>query len=185
MVSLDTLFWLFVILFGLVGMMRGWAKELMVTFGVILALFIITVLEQYVPFITKLAMDAKAAPAGSGGEILTMFWLRTVLLIGLTFFGYQTPNIPKLAGSGRFARDKLQDSLLGMFLGAVNGYLVWGTFWFFLDQAKYPFPDAINGNLTASAQALVTFLPPVWLLGVPTIFFAVAIAFAFVLVVFL
>jgi uncharacterized membrane protein required for colicin V production len=185
MVSLDTLFWIFVILFGLVGMMRGWAKELLVTFGVILALFIITVLEEYVPFITKMVMNANAAPAGSGGDILTMFWLRTILLVALTFFGYQTPNIPKLAGSGRFARDKLQDSLLGMFLGAINGYLIWGTFWYFLDQAHYPFEGAVTGNLTTSAAALLTFLPPIWLLGVPTIFFAVAIAFAFVLVVFL
>ena len=181
MISLDVIFWLFIILFGIIGLMRGWAKELMVTFGVILALFIVTVLEKYVPFVTKMVMDS----ARTGGDPLGVFWLRTGLLIVLTFFGYQTPNFPKLAGSGRFAREKLQDAMLGLFLGAVNGYLVWGSFWFFLDQAKYPFPGIITPNLTASAKALIAFLPPNWLLGVPVIFFAVAIAFAFVLVVFL
>lgn len=181
MISMDVIFWLFIILFGMVGLMRGWAKELLVTFSVILALFIITVLEKYIPFLTKMVMDANS-PGGDPGSV---FWLRTALLMVLTFFGYQTPNIPRLAGSGRFARDRLQDSLLGLFLGAVNGYLVWGSFWYFLDQAHYPFPGIISSALTPSAKALISFLPPNWLLGVPTIFFAVAIAFAFVLVVFL
>ncbi len=181
MVSLDVLFWVFVLLFGIVGLMRGWAKELLVTFSVILALFIITVLQTYVPFITKLVMDA----AKPGGDPQTVFWLRAGMLVVLSFFGYQTPNIPRLAGSGRFARDRLQDSLLGLFLGAVNGYLVWGTLWYFLDQAHYPFPGIVSPDLTQSAKALISFLPPNWLLGVPTIFFAIAIAFAFVLVVFL
>jgi len=181
MVSLDVLFWLFIILFGIIGLMRGWAKEMMVTFSVVLALFIITVLETYVPFVTKIAMDAQQP----GSDTQSIFWLRTTLLVALTFFGFQTPNIPKLAGSGRFARDRLQDALLGLFLGAVNGYLVWGTLWYFLDHAGYPFPGIISPELTESAQALISFLPPNWLLGVPTIFFAVAIAFAFVLVVFL
>ena len=181
MVSLDVIFWLFILLFGIVGMMRGWAKELLVTFAVILTLFIITVLEKYVPFLTKMVMDAAAGT----GDPQTVFWLRSILLMALSFFGYQTPNIPRLAGSGRFARDRLQDSLLGLFLGAVNGYLVWGSLWFFLDQARYPFPEIIRPELTESARVLITFLPPNWLLGVPVIFFAVAIAFAFVLVVFL
>ena len=181
MVSLDVLFWLFITLFGMIGLMRGWAKEMMVTFSVILALFIITVLETYVPFVTKLALDSQRP----GGDPQTIFWLRVILLVALTFFGYQTPNIPRLAGSGRFARDRLQDALLGLFLGAVNGYLVWGTMWYFLDHAHYPFPGIVSADLTQSAKALISFLPPNWLLGVPTIFFAVAISFAFVLVVFL
>ena len=38
MVTLNFLFWMFVILFGVIGAMRGWAKELLVTFSAILAL---------------------------------------------------------------------------------------------------------------------------------------------------
>lgn len=181
MVSLDILLWLFIIMFGIVGLMRGWAKEMLVTFSVILALFIVTVLETYVPFVAKLTMDSQRP----GGDPQTIFWLRVLILSALTFFGYQTPSIPKLAGSGRFARDRLQDALLGLFLGAVNGYLIWGTLWFFLNQAGYPFPGIVSPDLTESARSLVKVLPPEWLLGVPTIFFAIAIAFAFVLVVFL
>ncbi len=37
MVSLIVIFWMYVILFAIIGGMRGWAKELLVTFSVILA----------------------------------------------------------------------------------------------------------------------------------------------------
>ena len=49
MMSIVYLFWLFVILFGFVGWMRGWAKELLVAFSVILALGLNHVLRRYIP----------------------------------------------------------------------------------------------------------------------------------------
>jgi|GEM_PF-6848346 len=39
MVSIFFFFWLLVVLFGVIGAMRGWAKEILVSFSVILALF--------------------------------------------------------------------------------------------------------------------------------------------------
>lgn len=175
MVSLSVLFWMLVVLFGLIGSMRGWAKELLVTFGVILSTFLITILERWVPFINKTITF-------EGGE--TQFWMRTIILVAVIFFAYQTPNLAKLAGSGRFARERLQDTLLGLFLGAVNGFLIFGTIWYWLDFAKYPFPNIVSEPVGESVRNLINLLPPHWL-GTPVIYFAVAIAFAFVLVVFL
>jgi len=178
MVTLDVLFWLFVVIFALIGMNRGWAKELLVTFSVILGIFVIKVLENYVPLIKQMSGD----PAG------TILWLRMLMMIGLVFFGYQSPNIPRLASTNKFIREKLQDSLLGLFLGAVNGFLIIGSVWYFIHSGGYPFPDIIQappaGPTGDAARRLVEILPPVWL-GVPAIFFAVAIAFIFVLVVFI
>ena len=34
MVGLGSLFWLFIVIFAIIGMNRGWAKELLVTFSV-------------------------------------------------------------------------------------------------------------------------------------------------------
>jgi uncharacterized membrane protein required for colicin V production len=180
MVGLNIVFWILVILFALIGMTRGWAKELLVTFSVILALFIIAVLERWAPFFGVPPETALTTQ---------QFWLRIAVLLALVFFGYQTPNIPKIAGTGRFARDRLQDSLLGLVLGAINGYLIWGTIWFYLHNAGYPFPAVFSpapaGTPTEQAIVqLLRILPPTWL-GVPIIYFAVAIAFAFVLVVFI
>lgn len=179
MISLDVIFWMYVFLFALIGAMRGWARELLVSFSVILALFLLSVLERFVPFIRDTLMVNNPN---------SFFWLRSILLLSLVFFGYQTPKFPKLANSGRFIRDHFQDILLGLFLGAVNGYLIFGSLWFFLDDAGYPFsfilaPD-LNSEVGIIAQELLSFMPPE-LLGSPTIYFAVAIAFVFVLVVFL
>ena len=179
MISLDVIFWMYVILFALIGAMRGWARELLVSFSVILSLFVLSVMERFVPFIRDTLMVNNPD---------SFFWLRTILLLGLVFFGYQTPKFPKIASSGKFIREKFQDVLLGLFLGGVNGYLVFGSLWYFLDQAAYPFsfiqaPD-LTSEIGIKTQELLAFMPPE-LLGAPTIYFAVAVAFIFVLVVFL
>ena len=136
MISLDAFFWIFVVLFGIVGAMRGWSKELLVTFAVILTLFVINVVES-LPIV---------------GPALTKtpeidFYVRVIMLTILVFFGYQSPSFSRLAGNNRFAREKLQDSLLGFLLGAINAYLFIGTILFYLQKAfelmgtgKYPIP---------------------------------------------
>jgi len=156
--------------------MRGWAKELMVTFSVVLSLFIVNLLEQFVP------------PLREGIGELPRFWVRMLLVTLLVFFGYQTPNIRAIAGA-RFARARLQDVLLGLIIGALNGYLVVGSLWYFMDEAGYPFaPFFTAPNLSdpmgQAAEALISRLPPVFLQP-PWIYFAVAVAFLFVVVVFI
>lgn len=180
MVSLVVVFWMYVILFAIIGAMRGWARELLVSFALILALFIISVLERFVPFIQAIAVSSPP----------TMFWLRTGVVLALVFFGYQTPNIPRLSQQNRFARERLQDILLGVFLGAFNGYLVVGTIWFYLNAAGYPFPNLIEAPppgtpLWDATQRMMALMPPDLLGGSSAIYFAVALAFAFVLVVFI
>jgi lysylphosphatidylglycerol synthetase-like protein (DUF2156 family) len=158
--------------------MRGWAKELLVSFSVILAITFITLLQNYIPFVRDVLPKDSTA----------LFWTRSIILVVLVFFGYQTPNFPKF--SGKFPRERLQDSLLGIFLGAINGYLIVGSIWFFMYEAKYPFPmisdPAATGvqQIVDAANKIIAYLPP-RLLGVPAIYFAVVISFIFVLVVFL
>jgi hypothetical protein len=179
MVYLNFIFYCFVILFAVIGAMRGWAKEMMVTASAVLALFIITVLETYVKGISQ-----SLAESGTPNQ----FWMRLAIIVILTFFGYQTPNLPRVGGD-RFVRERLQDSLLGIFLGALNGYLVIGSIWYFLSQANYqavsyiipPDPATVPGQ---AAIKLLAFMAPAWL-GVPMIYFAVALSFIFVVVVFL
>jgi uncharacterized membrane protein required for colicin V production len=177
MIGLDVLFWLFVVLFGMIGFLRGWAKELMVTVSIVLAIFIISVLEHFVPFIRDVLV-ANPGPA--------IFWLRAGMLIVLMFFGYQTPNISRLATNNRFAREKLQDILLGALLGAINGFMFWGSILYYIININYQFPlitAPVEGSASfAALQHLIPLLPPSWL-GIPTVYFAAALVFAFVIVV--
>lgn len=175
MMSIVYIFWMYVILFGLVGWMRGWAKELLVSFSVILALALNHVLRQYIPI-------ARALPE----EDVTLFWVRTIVLLVLVYFGYQTViSIPHLAA--RAARERLQDTLFGAILGAINGYLVSGTILYYMHLARYPFPKVISPptpEISATVQQMMLYMPP-QLLGEPGIYFAIILAFVFVLVVYI
>lgn len=176
MVSLIVIFWMYVFLFAVIGGMRGWAKELLVTFSVILALTFTTLLSSYIPFVRDVL--AKNSPA-------VFFWLRAIILSLLVFFGYQTPNIPRFAT--KVTREKLQDIILGVVIGALNGYLIVGTLWFYMADAGYPFPKVVApppDSLAASVSAMLHYMPPK-LLGIPGIYFAVVTAFIFVIVVFI
>lgn len=178
MVTLIFVFWMYIVLFSVIGAMRGWAKELLVTFSVILALTFITLLQNYIPYVRDVLPKESTA----------LFWTRAIILLVLVFFGYQTPNLPRFAG--KFTRERLQDALLGIFLGGINGYLIAGTLWYFIYEANYPFPmitDPVNTGVPQiidAANKIITYLPPS-IFTVPAIYFAVVLAFVFVLVVFI
>ncbi len=175
MVSLTFFFWMLVFLFALIGMMRGWAKELMVVFSLILTLAFNVLLRRYLPVMNSFPDDDQS-----------LFWVRSIILVVLVAFGYQSVGLPRFAG--KVAREKLQDSILGFIFGLLNGYLVVGTLWFYLDQARYPFdyitaPDT-STEMGIAAMNLLQVMPP-RLLGEPAIYFAVMLAFIFVIVVFI
>jgi len=180
MISLIVVFWMYVILLAAVGAMRGWAKELLVSFSVVLCLALNHVLKKYIPLVSMLPV----VPAE--GTTPYLFWIRASVLAGLVYFGYQTVvSIPHLAGKA--TRERLADTLFGLVMGAFNGYLIVGTVWFYLHEAQYPFPNIIEaprGDLLKVVERMMAFMPP-RLLGEPWIYFAVILAFVFVLVVFI
>jgi uncharacterized membrane protein required for colicin V production len=182
MVSIFFFFWLLVILFGIIGAMRGWAKEILVTFSVVLALFLIALLENYVPFFKIIVENPEPS------SLTYVFWLRTSVVLVLSFFGFQTPSLQRFVATEKFNRERLQDALLGFVLGCVNGFLIVGAVWYYMHTAAYPFPHWISAPADeatrAEVQRVVAYLPPQWL-GIPGIYFAVAIAFVFVLIVFI
>jgi uncharacterized membrane protein required for colicin V production len=179
MVSLSVLFWIFIAIFALIGAIRGWAKEILVTFSVFMGLFCINVLETFVdPIRTYLA----------NSPVTAQVWMRIIVMVAIVFFGYQTPNFPRMAENNRFARERFQDIILGLILGGINGFLIFGSLWYFLHVANYPFPiiiPPIAGTPAGeSALQLIPFLAPTWLVS-PVIYYAVAISFVLVLVVFI
>jgi uncharacterized membrane protein required for colicin V production len=176
MMSIVYVFWMYVILFAIVGVMRGWAKELLVSFSVILALAVNHVLRQYIPLAQSLEEND-----------VSLFWVRTIILLVLVYFGYQTVvSIPHLAA--RATRERLQDSLFGAILGGFNGYLISGTILYYMHLANYPYPKVISAPVdpavVQTVNQMMLYMPP-QLLGVPGIYFAIILAFVFVLVVYI
>jgi hypothetical protein len=176
MVSLSFIFLLLVLIFGTIGAMRGWAKEMLVSFGVILAMFLLSVLEKLPPIRDTVAVE------GSNNK----FWLQVIVIVILVFFAYQTPNFQRLGGA-RFARERLADILLGFLMGLINGYLVVGTLWYYLDQAGYkPLQNYFTPPTSDAVIRMLTYMVPHWMgAGSLLLYFAVALAFLFVIVVFI
>jgi hypothetical protein len=107
------------------------------------------------------------------------------ILFAMTLFGYQSPKIPRIMESGRFIRERFEDVLLGVFLGGINGYLIFGTAWHYLIEAGYPFDWIIPPTeMTENMTSLIKILPPVWIQP-PVTYIAVAVIFVFILVVFI
>jgi len=177
MIAILIAFYACVIFFAIMGSVRGWAKEALVIFSVILALALISIIENLLPGVSQ---------ALAGNPTLN-FWVRAGILIVLTFFGYQSPKIPLLARAAE-RRDQIQDTLLGLILGAISGYMIAGSLWYFIDDVGY-FPPYIfapdSSPLGQAAQRMVEWLPPGFLWNGPIIYVAVVLAFIFVMVVFI
>jgi len=200
MISILFAFWMFIVLFGLIGAMRGWAKELLVIFSIVLGLFLIYVLETFtlfvVPFdeilsqVENLSSNTafESLPGPIREELKIQFWSRAAIIGILAFFGYQTPRLAALREKAR--REKIQDVLLGAVLGLGSGFFIVGTLWWYMAAAHYPFtpeilPPQPGTPMGDAALNVLKYFPPVFASNQIGLFFAVVIAFMFVLVVFI
>lgn len=177
MVELASVLWLAIFVFGVIGYLRGFDKELVSLAGIILALF---TLVQFDDFFTNLT-------SGSNTPGETLFYLQSVVMLVVTFFAYQTtPSfalsqaIEQRAGGGN--RDVLQNRILGTLLGAFNGYLVFGSLWSFLLTTNYPL-DSITPPAPETASAgWVESLPLSWLVDGNLLTLLVIGLFLFILI---
>lgn len=172
MMSLSTVFWMLLLITGMIGGSRGWAREILVLFSLILAMCITSLIQQFLPAVE--AMLRAQDPS-------FQFYARATLFMLLAFFGYEGPAISSvLAGKGK--REKLQDILLGACIGVINGYLLVGSLWFYLHDAGYPIAG-ITPPVDPAVLNYLNVMPPK-LVGVPLIYFVTVASFVFVLVVF-
>jgi len=165
MISLSVLFYVLIALFVLIGAMRGFGKEIVVCASSILALFTIEVV------IPRIFGD-------TGGS--KRFWINTIVVVVCAFAGYQTPNLRRFAENIRFQRGPFRDMLAGGLMGAINGYIIVSSLWFYLAEANYPFkaitpPDLATEMGQSAAKILASAFPT--FMHAPVIYYAVVIAF--------
>lgn len=176
MVSLVVLFWVFIILFGVIGAMRGWSKEVLVASALVMGLFLNAILAHYVAFYQNLL--ANEPPS-------TQLIVLALPLLLLAFAGYQSPRLSAL--QGKLARERIEGILLGLVIGLVNGYLLVGSLLFYLDATGYPtalITAPVEGSeLAGQLQAMMGYMPPA-LLTIPYVYFAVAAISILIIVVF-
>lgn len=140
MIQLSLLIYLFAAFFAYVGWLRGWTKEVISLAGITLAIF---ALWEFRNFIIGVVFND--LPAGQ------VFYIQAALFGLIVFFAYQTRALAERSGR-RNNREKLQSKVLGAIVGAINGYLISGTLWFFLD---YPFRFGTTPNYPLSPMITV------------------------------
>ncbi|MDZ4769499.1 MAG: CvpA family protein [Chloroflexota bacterium] len=178
MVQLAALMWMMAFFFGFIGLLRGWNKEIISTAGIVLGLF---ALFQFDTLLRGVLLAN--VPRDQ------VFFVQAIFFVVIVYFAYQQRAL--MAGERRrdAGRDDLQNKILGAILGFVNGYLIWGSLWYFLDINEYPLDPLIiapsPGSFSDQAR---TLLPLVLLGGGPAgngdlLAVAVIVLFVFVLIV--
>lgn len=196
MLSLTTAFWVLVLLFAFVGMMRGWTKEIVVTASIILALFTINQLMS--PLFAFIGWDNNI---NQPPEVRRwQFFIMSAFLLMLAFIGYQGPTLARSRVGDRLTRrDDLQDKLLGFFVGALNGWLVVGSIWSFLEykimaantwlrytpDIPYPFDPTRISRPAPELAPIIDNLPIPFLTQSPYILLLLLILFVLFLLIVL
>jgi hypothetical protein len=188
MMSIALFFYVNLIVFAVIGAMRGWAREILVAFSLVLSIFIFSIFVEFQDIFKSIPVIGSLAKFMSGkGE--GVFYVRMVIVILALIFGYQSPSLPMLQkGKGKLSGGKITDSMLGFFVGALNGFFFLGTIWYYMHISDYPIdafakPKASDPMGPAALQ-LLELLPPVWMTS-PWIFIIVALFAAFIVMVFI
>lgn len=153
MIELSVIVWFYIAFFAYVGWTRGWTKEIISMSGIVLGLFAMFEFDTLIRFtlLGDLPLDQK-------------FYLQSVLFLLIVFFAYQTralvgTDAERARSRSRTGRDPLQSKVLGLIVGGINGYLISGTIWYFLDinrvNGAYPLDPYViappEGSLSVQA----------------------------------
>ncbi len=176
MIQLSAVMVLMAVFFGLIGFLRGWNKELISTAGIVLGLF---ALYQFDALLRGTLL------AGVNRD--QVFFVQALIFIVIVYFAYQQRAIMgDDVRRAREGRDRLQEGILGGIVGFVNGYLIWGSLWYFMDINEYPFAPYIIAPSPGSPSDQARNLLPLVLLGGGTgDLLAVAVIILFVIVLVL
>lgn len=151
MIQLYSFMWLLAIFMAIFGYLRGWNRELIVTAGTVLILFAIFQFDSLLRSTLFLSLPLEQ-----------IFLVQTVIFLAAVIFLYQTEE---LAGVENRDSDDWRAGILGAGVGFINGYLVGGTIWYFLDINQYPLSQFVTAPAVGSPSAQSINSIPLVLLG--------------------
>jgi hypothetical protein len=153
MIEIYSMIWITAIFFAIIGAIRGWNKEIISLAGVILATFALFQFDSLLRGVFLASVPHDQA-----------FFVQIGLFGVIVYFAYQTrgPNVSQERGP---RRNRFQDAVLGALLGALNGYLIWGAVWYFLDINDYPLGPLIVAPAPGSISDQNLGAIPLVLLG--------------------
>jgi hypothetical protein len=149
--------WITAIFFAVMGVIRGLRKEIIAFGGIVLATFALFQFDVLLRGVFLASIPRDQA-----------FFVQGGLFCVVVYFAYQTRSFGgpyEQGGQGGPRSNRFQDALLGGLLGAINGYLIWGALWYFLDINDYPFAPLITAPAANSISAQALNAIPLVLIG--------------------
>jgi hypothetical protein len=160
MTPVESLWIVLVVLFGIVGIVRGFLKELGITLVLTVMLFGLTRISANMEKILNAVAGFTKIQAISQLHNNPAVWLvfYTGIILGVMYVAYQG-YVLVYPGSNPKG---IQGTLLAGMVGLINGYLFAGSLWFYMDKYKQPLQTLglFVGDYTASAQRMLKILPP-------------------------
>lgn len=155
----EVLFYSIGAMIGIIALARGYRMELGSTLIILVAIFVLTFFEDEMLGVFNRASDLFFGPRSGDDWMRQLFYMLVfqVVFVVIVFMGYagRTLEFP-----GTQAPPP-QGTLLTLALGFLNGYLIAGTLWYYLDRFNYPVQQLglICLPLTTTGQELVQVLP--------------------------
>lgn len=145
-------------LFGFIGFMRLWQREILVTAAIVLVLFVLNLVNRDNRVLDVLVKPAAADASAADREArnLTRFLVTSTPMLIFLAAGYAGPIVGLRAE--RFpnkARSELQEGFVGFMLGALNGFLIIST----LVYSARKLGVLIDGNYPAGVNPPILTMP--------------------------
>lgn len=147
-----------IVVFGLIGIVRGFLKEIGVTTVLVFLLFILTFFKKELALgMDMLVATLRISPLDGPQANLVRFATYSGIIIFITFISYQGET---LTFEGRPLVGPLGISL-SLLVGLLNGYFVIGSLWHYLHILDYPISlfGLFEQPLSPFAQAVIPLLP--------------------------
>ena len=152
MTPVGVVFLVLMLLFGVIGIVRGVAKELGVTTMLLMALMVLELIVAM--FASQIAQFLTQVFGISPADVPTILAIFSVVfLIVVTFISYE--------GLTLVFPIKSTSWFLGLGIGLINGYLFAGSIWYYLQKAGWPLLSSlVKPVVKPNQQDLIKLMPP-------------------------
>lgn len=142
----------------LIGLARGYAKELGSTLIILVAIFILTFFKTQLDSVFAALGGRLLGITDDGAQNLLTSTVYSLIFAGIVFSSYAGRTL----SFGGTPAPPPQGTLISLGIGLLNGYLVAGTLWYYQHAYAYPISRIVTfeSDLTSTAQKLVEYLPP-------------------------
>lgn len=138
------------VIFGIIGVIRGYGRELGVTMMMFIVLFVLEFVdERYRTQFTRLLTVFTGPVETTQASARALIYCAIIIIVAFISYEGETLSFP--GKRGRIFFD------LGS--GLLNGYLFAGSLWYYLQAANWPILRP-TGELSKLYAVLVRFLPP-------------------------